>query len=263
MNEDNQNNLEENYNSPEGLAPQYQEESLSVSEAMSGVISAPGETFETISVTEKKNYWLMPILIAVLLGLVTSFLFMQDKELTAKTMEKQKEKMMEQFEQNIKDGKMTQEQANNAMETMNPEGTMFKVIGYGFAAIGPFLILLILSVIYFVILKIMKSEAHITDVMNVVGLSYIIIAIGNLIATVISIVMGELSSLSLAMLLSEESVGTKVFTMISKVDIFSIWFYTVVAIGITKIGRISMAKSVSFVFGIWLVFYVVIISLFF
>jgi len=40
MNEDNQNNLEENYNSPEGLAPQYQEESLSVSEAMSGVISA-------------------------------------------------------------------------------------------------------------------------------------------------------------------------------------------------------------------------------
>ena len=237
MNEDNQSNLEGNYNSPEGSEPQYQEESLSISEAMSGVISAPGETFETISVTEK--------------------------ELTSKTMEKQKEKMMEQFEQNIKDGKMTQEQAENAMETMNPEGTMFKVIGYGFAAIGPFLILLILSVIYFVILKIMKSEAHITEVMNVVGLSYIIIAIGNLIATVVSIVMGELSSLSLAMLFTEESVGTKVFTMISKVDIFSIWFYTVVAIGITKIGRISMAKSVLFVFGIWIVFYVVIISLFF
>ncbi|MBS1518434.1 MAG: YIP1 family protein [Bacteroidetes bacterium] len=254
---------EENITPPQEEIQEYQQEQLTVTEAMSGVISVPGETYETIAATEKKNYWLIPIIIAIVLGLISSFIFMQDKELTSKVMDKQKAKMMERFEKNIKEGKMTQEQANNAMESINPEGTMFKIIGYGGAALGPFIILFILGLIYFIALKVLKSEAGFTDVLNVVGLAYLIIAIGNLIATVISVIKGDLGSLSLGLLLSEESVGSKVYTMISKLDVFSIWFYTVVAIGITKIGRISMAKSVIFVFGIWIIFYVVIISLIF
>ncbi len=255
----NEENIEPSGNSDQ----EYQDQQLSVTEAISGVISAPGETFETIATTPKRNYWLTPILIAVLLGLVTSFLFMQDKELTSKTMEKQKESMMEKFRENIKNGTMTQEQAESAMDSMNPEGTMFKVIGYGGAAIGPFIILLVLSIIYFIALKIFKSEAHITDVMNVVGLSFIIIAVGNLLATVVSIIMGDLTSLGPAMLTTEESAGKKIFAMLTKVDLFAIWFYTVVSIGLSKIGRISFVKSAAFVFGIWLIFYVILLSVLF
>ncbi|HAY33252.1 MAG TPA: Yip1 family protein [Ignavibacteria bacterium] len=241
----------------------FQDQQLTVTEAISGVISAPGETFETIASSPKRNYWLIPILIAVLLGIVTSFLFMQDKELTSRTMEKQKEQMMEKFRENIKNGSMTQEQADNAIDSMNPEGTMFKIIGYGGAALGPFIILFVLSVIYFIALKIFKSEAHLTDVMNVVGLSFIIIAVGNLLATVLSIIMGDLTSIGPAILTTKESAGKKIYAMLTKVDLFAIWFYTVVSIGLSRIGRIALVKTAAVVFGIWLIFYVIILSVLF
>ena len=38
------------------------------------------------------------------------------------------------------------------------------------------------------------------------------------------------------------------YSLISKIDIFYIWFYVVIAIGLSKIARIKMLKSVIVVF---------------
>lgn len=249
---------EENFsNSEQNIVPPEQYEELSKAEAMSGVFSAPGETFETIANTPKKNYWILPVLIAVVVGLISTFLFMQDADLVSQTMEKQKKKMQEKFEQNIKDGKMSQEDADKAMESMNPKGMIFKVIGYGGAALGPFLILFILSLVYLIVLKIMKAELDFGNILNVVGLSMLIGTVGSLIGVVISILKGELSTVGIGLLLSENTVGEKVHTLLNKLDIFSIWFYIVIAIGLSKTARVSMIKSALIVFGIFLLYAVV------
>ncbi len=254
---------EENLTNPEqNLEPSEQYEELSKSDAISGVFTAPGDTYETIANTPKKNYWLIPILICIAVGLVTTFLFMRDAELTSSVMDKQKKKMMEKFEQNVKEGKMTQEQADNALESMNPSGIFFKLIGYGGSVLGPFIILFILSVLYLLALKVMKAQVEFTNILNVVGLAMLIGAVGSLLAIVISILKGNMSTLGLGLLFSEESVGEKVHSLLSKLDIFSIWFYVVVSIGLTKVARVSMAKSASIVFGIFII-YVIISSLVF
>ncbi|MEO8209850.1 MAG: Yip1 family protein, partial [bacterium] len=183
--------------------PEYQNEQLSNSEAMSGVITAPGETFETIANTPKKTYWLLPVIIFIVINLISTFLFMSDKELVTKTMDKQTAIMREKFDQNVKDGKMTQEDANKAMESMNPAGIFFKGIAYGGAAIGPFIMLLLLSVVYLIGLKVMKAQFDFTNILNVVGLAMIIIAVGNLLSMVISIIKGDMSSVGLGLLFSE------------------------------------------------------------
>jgi len=248
MNEEN-TNLEE-INSEDPL----QNEQLSTADAMSGVITSPAETFETIAVTPKKNYWLLPVLICALIGLATSFLFMQDAELVDKTMEKQKKKMMEKFEQNIKDGKMTQEQVDKAMESMNPKGMFFKIMGFGGAIVGPFIILLLLSVIYLIALKIFKAEFEFTNILNVVGLAMLIAAIGNLISMVVSILKGDFSTIGPGLLFSEAAVGEKTYSLLTKIDVFSIWYYFVIAIGLSKIGKVSFVQSASVVFGVWIVY---------
>ena len=254
---------EENYTNPEQTPePQEQFEEFSKADAMAGVFTAPGETFETIAAGPKKNYWIIPVLITIVVGIISTFLFMQDAELVSSTMEKQKKKMAEQFEKNVKEGKMTQEDADKAMESMNPAGTFFKIIGFGGAVIGPFIILFILSLLYLVMLKIFKAEFEFVNVLNVVGLAMLITAIGSLISIVVSVLKGEMSSVGLGLVLSQDTVGEKVHTLLTKLDAFSIWFYVVVAIGLSKIAKVDMIRSASIVFGLFLL-YVVATSLIF
>ncbi|HMS64216.1 MAG TPA: Yip1 family protein [Ignavibacteria bacterium] len=249
---------EENNTYPDTSQDQNSQfEQLTNSEAMAGVITAPSETFETIANTPKKNYWLIPVLIAIVVGLVSTFLFMQDAELVGRTMNKQKEKMMEKFEENIKDGKMTQEQVDAAMESMNPKGVFFKIMGYGGSVVGPFIVLLLLSVIYLIVLKIMQGKIDFLNIANVVGLALLIGAIGNLIAIVISILKGNMTTIGPSLFMSEESVGEKVYALLTKIDLFSIWFYAVIAIGLSKVGSLSIAKTATAVFGIWIVYIIV------
>lgn len=242
--------------SPE-LQTSGQYEQLSNADAMSGIFTEPGETYETIANTPKKNYWIFPVLISVVIGLISTFLFMQDAELVSKTMEKQKEKMREKFQESVKQGKMTQEDSEKAMESMNPKGMMFKVFGFGGAIIGPFVILLLLSVFYLIALKIMKAQFDFMNILNVVGLAMLISGIGSIIAVVISILKGNLTSVGPGLLFSEESAGQKVYAMLTKIDLFSIWFYAVIAIGLSKIARVSIAKTASVVFGLWIVYILV------
>lgn len=242
--------------SPE-LQTSGQYEQLSNADAMSGIFTEPGETYETIANTPKKNYWIFPVLISVVIGLISTFLFMQDAELVSKTMEKQKEKMREKFQESVKQGKMTQEDSEKAMESMNPKGMMFKVFGFGGAIIGPFVILLLLSVFYLIALKIMKAQFDFMNILNVVGLAMLISGIGSIIAVVISILKGNLTSVGPGLLFSEESAGQKVYAMLTKIDLFSIWFYAVIAIGLSKIARVSIAKTAAVVFGLWIVYILV------
>lgn len=240
---------EENLTNPDEKQDQsVPNEEFSKTDAVSGVFTSPGETYETIAGRPKKNYWLMGILICVALGFVSTFLFTRDNELTSKVMEKQKHKIREQMDQKVKDGSMTKEESDKAIEQSekftDTGGTFFKIIGYVGSIVGPFLILFILSLVYLIILKIMKANFEFVNIMNVVGLAMVIGAIGNLLGTVLSVLKGDLVTAGLSLVISEANVGEKVFGLISKLDIFSIWFYIVVGIGLSKIAKIETSKGV-------------------
>ncbi|MBK9226046.1 MAG: YIP1 family protein [Ignavibacteria bacterium] len=227
---------------------------LSVGEAISGVFTEPSETFETIASTPRKNYWLIPVLISIALSLAATFLFMRDTELVDSVMDKQKVKLSEQFDKNVKEGKMSREDADKALEGISSKSTFFMLAGYGGAVLGPFIILFLLSIIYLVVLKIAKAEFDFGNVLNVVGLSAIIASLGGLLSMVVSIFTGRVSGIGLGLLFKEENIGVQMYAILSKIDIFQIWFYVVVAIGLSKIARISMATSAAIVFGIYIVY---------
>lgn len=231
-----------------------QSEPLSVSEAITGVITSPAETFQTIAETPPRNYWLVPIIISIVLGLAATFIFMSDAELVQNTMDKQKEKLREQFDKNVQEGKMTREDADKALEGITSESSFFKVAGYGGAVLGPFIILFLLSVVYLIILKIMKAEFGFSNVLNVVGLSFIVASIGSLVAMVIAVFTGTISGVGLGLFFSEEAVGTKAFSIISKIDVFQIWFYALIATGLSKVAKIGMPAALAAVFGVYIVY---------
>jgi hypothetical protein len=259
MEENNQNN------EPQENLNQEIPEQLSASDAITGVITGPGDTFDTIVNTAKKTYWVIPIIITVIVSIIVTFLFFRDEQLISGLMDKQKAGLEKRMEEQVKNGKMSSEQAKVAVEQaekyMDPKSVFFQVIGFGGAIVTPFIMLFVLSLVYLIILKIMKSEFDFVNILNVVGLSMLISTIGSVIGLVLSIIIGEVSSLSLALVLKESMVGEKLHEFFLKVDVFTIWFYIAVAIGLSKVARISGGKAYGIVFGIWVVWLIITSSL--
>jgi hypothetical protein len=246
-------------------SPEEPLEQLSVSDAISGVIMSPGETFETLACTKKKNYWIIPVLLSIVIGVVVTFIFFRDVQLMSGIMDKQKAQLEKRMDEQVKSGKMSPEQSKQAVESaekfMDPKSTFFQIIGYGGVVVVPFLTLFVLSLIYLLMLKVFKADVDFGNLLNVVGLPMIITIIGSIISLVLSILMGTVSTLSPALILNEAMVGSKMAEFFTKVDLISIWYYIVIAIGLSKVAKISSGKSYGMVFGVW-VFWIVITSVF-
>jgi len=251
----------ENNNETNNEVQEQTVEQLTSTDAIIGVLSSPGETFETIAATKKKNYWLLSVLITIIISIVVTFVFFRDEQLISGMMDKQKAQLEKSMEEKVKSGKMSPEQSSQAIEQaekfMDPKGVFFQIIGYGGSVVIPFLMLFVLSLVYLLITKILKANVDFGNLMNVVGLPLIIGAIGSIVALVISVVIGKMSSPSLALFLTDEVIGTKLSELLFKIDIFSIWYYVAVAIGLSKITRISAGKAYVTVFGVWILWLIV------
>lgn len=251
---------EDNYtNQPEEQNPDLIEdnEPLGKLDAITGVITEPSETFEKIASIKPAIYWAAPIIIFIIASLIATFLFYSDKELYSSVMDKQRKNMEERFDKSVKEGKMTPEQKSVAMESaekfMDPKSPFAIGIAVGASVIGPFFIMVLMSVIYLLALKVLKGDTNFTNILNVVGLSFIIGAIAKILETVLSIIMGTLSTFSLGLVLSEASVGSLVHGLIMRVDVFSIWSLIIISIGLIKVGKLKSNSIYFIVFGLWLV----------
>ncbi len=232
-------------------------EPISKTDAIVGVFTEPANTYEAIAQTKDVYYWLYPILICVVLGLISAFIGQSDKQLFGDMMDKQKKKMHEKMDEQVKSGKLTQDQANQQIEQtekfMDPNGIFFKLMAYVGASVGIVIFFILVSLLYFVGLKIFKSPAGFGDAMNVVGLGMLISSIGGLLAMVLSVVMGHFVSVGAGLVLKEEAVGEKMYKLATSLDVFAIWEHVIFSIGLSKIGRISMAQSYGLVFGLWII----------
>jgi|WetSurSiteA1Bulk_404760.scaffolds.fasta_scaffold11750_3 hypothetical protein len=236
-------------------------EPLSKSDAITGVISDPGETFETMAVTPKKNYWIIPVVITVIIGIITTFFIFKDEQIMSNTMEKEKVKLEKKMEDKVKKGKMTEEQARQSLEMagrfMDSKSYITQGIGYASTVLIPFLTLFVLAVVYLLALKIFKAEADFTQLLNIIGLATIVNAFGSIVTLILSIFMGEIATLSPALLVGSETAGDVLHGLFVKLDIFTIWFYVIIAAGLSRIFKLNTSKAYILVFGIW-VFWLVL-----
>ena len=73
------------------------EEYFSVGDGIAGVFTSPKETFFSLSKMPKKTYWVIPLLIVIVVGLLSNFLRMNDNELTSKMQTMSAKKIQERW----------------------------------------------------------------------------------------------------------------------------------------------------------------------
>lgn len=231
-------------------------QSISLGDALAGVFSEPGETFTAVKLSQKKNYWLVPLIIVIVISTFATFMVMRDEELISAIKDKQKVAMKERFDEAVKEGKMTREQAEQQMEQTEKmfSGGMFMIFGIVGSLFSILLIFFLKALIYWGGLKIFKGTASYVNIMNVLGLAGIITAIQLVVDTVLAVIMGKLmSNIGPVLLFSEESVGKTMYQLLANFDLINIWYMVVVGIGLAKVSELKSSVTIPFVFALWIV----------
>lgn len=236
---------------PEALLPK-----MDTGEILSGVISSPEETFTELKSSKPGNYWLVPLIIAILLSVISTFLYFQNPVILKDEMDRQLMESKEKLEQSVKDGTLTKEQADQQLDLIekfgDPESMMTKIISYSASVLGIPFVVIILSLVYMLGVRLLKGDITFQNAMNVTGIASVISAIGTIISAVLSLVLDRVVNISPAILLDRESTSNTLYNVIFAFDVFTIWHYVVIAIGLYCLANISKAKAFGLVFGVWI-----------
>lgn len=239
-----------------------EEEELSHSDKMIGILSEPSKTFESISKFPPRTIdWLLPIFLLLLFVAVSRIIVLKNDEIRYEVKQKQIAKIEKGLQESVKEGKITQQQANQRLDLIEENmdkfgsGSIGTIIQTVSIFIGGFIIFLITSGIFFLFAKfLLKGEGTYTGTLVANGLSAYIGIITVILAAICSLVFSRMfNDVSLASFLNTDK-STIMGFIFGKIDIISIWAYVVFSIGLAKMFKsASTGKYYGLVFGLWII----------
>lgn len=249
------------------IQPKNEMEELSHTDKFVGVISEPANLFSKLAFQNVKTTdWMLPLLSVMIISIVATFIYMSNPEIRLEMQQQQKKAMQEQFDKMIQSGQMTQAQADERLEQTSKmmDNPMFI---YLFPSIGIFIMTIIwffvITTIAFLIAKFaLKGDGGFTQAMSAMGLPLYITVLQTIVLIILGLLMGKmLTGLNPASL---TGMDVKTFSgfLLSRLDVFSIWFYVVVGIAFAKMFKSdNVKKYVITSVGVWLVFMFIIFGL--
>jgi hypothetical protein len=248
--------------SEQNITPQENQfEEMSHTDKMIGIFTEPSSTFENISRFPIKTAdWFLPMIILFLLVSLTQIVVMSNEEIYYQARQKQKEQIQKTFDDMVERGQMTREQANQQMEAAEermvmgrgPVGWILQTVSI---LIFGFIVFLLVVLIHFLFSKFtFKGIGSYKSALVANGLTAYISMIQIVLAAVLAMAFGRLmNDVSVASLANIDKTTFTGF-ILGKVDPFSIWAYSVVSIGLSKMFKSDSAtKYFIMVFGVWVI----------
>ncbi|QQS35114.1 MAG: YIP1 family protein [Ignavibacteriales bacterium] len=249
---------------PEQNIPEEQE--LSHTDKMVGVFTEPAAIYTSTAKFPLRTIdWLLPFIILLALVAISQVIVTSNPEIAYQIKQKQMEQIEKNFADAVEKGQMTQEQADQQMERIQEQmesfgGGIGKVIQVVSIFIVGFIFFFIVSGIWFLLSKFaLKGDGTYVSALVASGLTAYISMIQVLVTTILAIVMGRLvSDTSVASLMNIDKTNITGF-LLSKLDVFSIWAYAVLGIGLAKLFKSeSTGKYIIMVFAVWLIWSLIV-----
>ena len=237
-----------------------QEEELSHSDKMVGIFTEPAKTFERMSKFPPRTMdWFTPMLILLVLVFIAQILMMTNKEIYYQIKQKQMARIEKNLNEMVKKGQLTQDQMNSQMNKIQdrfdqPPSVLQMVLqGVGILIFG-FIIFFIITGIYFLFSKfVFKGDGSYQSALVASGMVAYIGMIQIILTTILAFVMGKmLNDFSAASFMNADKTTLSGF-LLAKLDVFSIWSYSILSIGLAKMFKASSTlKYFLLVFGVWI-----------
>jgi hypothetical protein len=227
---------------------------LSVSDKFIGVLSEPSPTFENIRrAGPRTSDWMVPLMVLTVIVMVGTFLKFSNETFKADM----RQKAQEQMQQQVRDGKMTQEQADGAMDQIEKVAPFQQYLAVGGVLFTIPIVFFLMALIYWLLTKYaMKGTAAFAAVLSVYGLTAYIGAIDQVIAIILGYATGNPMATFSPALFMKADLGSRLYKFLMNMNPITIWSYFVFAIGLHKVAELSKARAYALVFGLWLLWIV-------
>ncbi len=227
----------------QNLQHNQQTSDISLLDIITGIFISPKQTFDSLKNIGKKHLWVVPFIIIIILGILTTFLFNNDNELTSESKTLQKEylqKMIDNIEKKEKSNEIPSEQAAKIKEDLQKNiDNATGETGYIGIHIGNIIYILFLSLVILISTKILKGQITYLNIINIIVLSMLILCVGDLINIIASILLGYNTNIGLNIFLKPPIVPFYATIFLGAIDLFDVWFLVVLSIGISKIANLK------------------------
>lgn len=239
---------------PEEIRTPEPSNEMSLSDKFVGILSSPGEVFQSIVGTEPKtSNWAIPLVLSIVFGIIFTLVVFTQPAIQDQMSEVQYKAM----QKSVSEGKMTQEQMDNAVEKnpAKPGSPMFLIFGSVGVAFAMAVILFLYTLVYWIVGKlVLKSPLGYGKILEVNGLAMYIVPISTLLTMVTVVAMGSLHAQpSAALLVPDFDIENKTHKLLAALNILEFWALYITAVGLGKVWNVSLGKSLGVVGGIFVV----------
>ncbi|WP_273702721.1 Yip1 family protein [Thermoanaerobacter sp. A7A] len=102
---------------------------------------------------------------------------------------------------------------------------------------------LIITVAIFGLIKLFKGQGNFKQYLSITGYAYTITLLYLFLSLIVSFFSGELTINSSLTLLAQSLKGSYIYGVMRGIDLFTIWYYVVIAIGVGLVSNISKTKA--------------------
>ncbi len=236
-----------------------EEVELSHTDKLVGVFTEPGATFEQISkFPPKASDWFIPLILFVIVLSLSVVVIMKNETVKYAMQEKQLAAIEKSMQEEVAKGNLTQEQADQRLEQTREmmegsAGVIFSVVGI---VIFTFIFFFVVVGVYYLLVKfVAKGEGNYSSGLVSYGLPMYISILQIVVVVILSFALGKYFKDTSVASFMESDTQTFLGFILSKLDIFTIWFYAVISIAFAKMFK-SKSTGVYFgiVFGLWIGF---------
>lgn len=215
------------------------------------VFMSPGELYAEIAVAPvQSSSWVFPFIISMIVGVLMTIAIFSNQSLREQALEPQREAIQKQVEE----GKMTQEQADQAESFMSP--TMFMVIGAGGVLVIVCATMFLIPLVLMAASKLaLQYSGTYKKFLEAYGIATLIGVLGGIVTLLMMYSLDSMLAQPSGAFFLMGSFDQHSFThkAIASLNIFTIWEVAVVGLGISKLAGKSAGAGMAVTFGLWLI----------
>jgi len=222
---------------------------------MFNVFAAPGEVFEEVKASPPSTAnWFAPALIYILIGWIGGFMIMSQEGLRHQMAEMREKPIQKRVEQ----GKMTQQQADQALAASEKFADIFTKI---IVVLGPVVMAFTTPFwwaffMWLVGAKFLHGNFSYMKAVEVAGLVNMIEVLEAIVRSLLVLALGNLLAAPSPMLLIHDfDPQNTVHGALSTLNILVLWALGVRAIGVSKLAGVSFGKALGWLVALWVAWY--------
>jgi len=219
---------------------------------LTNVFVAPSEVFDEIKVSPPATAnWIVPTVIAIIAGVIYIMVVFSQPGVLQNMRDAQEKKMQEIVAQ----GKMTQAQADQssqfAEKIMTP--TMIRTFGIlAMVVFNPVALFAIAGVTWLLGRFVLHGDFQFIKTVEVVGLTGMISVLGSIVSMLLAVIYANPAMTpSLVLFVSHFDPQNKVHLLLSALNVMTLWYIGVLALGLAKLSGASYWKAAVWLYGLW------------